>query len=140
MPKVTCSVPSADFTDFIQTFDDGPTHATATLLDYLDSVNQKTTFFQIGSQVISNYLLTQREFAAGHQIADHTWSHPNLTNLTSEQVYAELQWTLYAIEAAIGQIPKYFRPPYGYINDNVRRVAAQLNLTVPPPVSRANGD
>jgi len=100
------------------------------LLDYLDSVNQKTTFFEIGSQVISNYLLTQRAFASGHQIADHTWSHPNLTNLTSEEVYAELQWTLYAIEAAIGQIPKYFRPPYGYINDDVRRVAAQLNLTV----------
>jgi chitin deacetylase len=97
----------------------------------LDSVNQKTTFFEIGSQVVDNYLLAQREFSSGHQIADHTWSHPNLTSLTNEEVYAELLWTIYAIHAAIGQIPKYFRPPYGYINDNVRRVAAQLNLTVP---------
>ena len=115
---------------FVQTFDDGPTNVTSTLLDYLDSVNQKTTFFEIGSQVADNYLLTQREYASGHQIADHTWSHPDLTQLSPEQVYAELLWTIYVIQASIGQIPKYFRPPYGFINNNVRTVAAQLNLTV----------
>lgn len=129
---MSITVDIADDADFCQTFDDGPTDATAMLLDYLDSVNQKTTFFELGSRVVDNYLVTQRGFASGHQIAGHTWSHPNLTSLTNEQIYAELQWTIYAIHAAIGQIPKYFRPPYGYINDNVRRVAAQLNLTVIP--------
>ena len=81
---------------------------------------------------MGNYPLTVREYAEGHQIADHTWSHPDLTTLTSEQVYAELAWTIYAIWASIGQTPKYFRPPYGNINNNVRQVAAQLGLTVTP--------
>jgi peptidoglycan/xylan/chitin deacetylase (PgdA/CDA1 family) len=116
--------------EFVQTFDDGPTNATSTLLDFLDSVDQKTTFFEIGSQVIVNYQLTQREYATGHQIADHTWSHPDLTTLAPQQVYAELAWTIYAIHTAIGQTPKYFRPPFGFINNNVRTVAAQLGLTV----------
>jgi peptidoglycan/xylan/chitin deacetylase (PgdA/CDA1 family) len=124
--------------DFCQTFDDGPTEVTSTLLDYLDSVGQKTTFFEIGTQVASNYLLTQREYAAGHEICVHTWSHPDLTTLTMEQIYAELQWTIYVIWAAIGQTPKYFRPPYGSINNNVRLAAAQLGLTVFPQAEWSN--
>lgn len=119
--------------DFCQTFDDGPTDVTSGLLDFLDSVDQKNTFFEIGSQIIQNYQLTQREYASGHEIADHTWSHPDLTTLTSEQVYAELAWTIYAIHSSIGQTPKLFRPPYGSINDNVRQVAAQLGLQVFSP-------
>lgn len=93
-------------------------------------MNQKTTYFQIGSQIVGNYLLTQRQYAEGHEIAIHTWSHNDLTTLSSEQVYAELAWCIYAIHSAIGQTPKLFRPPYGSINDNVRQVAAQLGLTV----------
>ena len=122
--------------EFCQTFDDGPTSVTSELLDFLDSVNQKTTFSEIGSQVIENYQLTQREYATGHQIIDHTWSHPNLTSLSPQAVYAELAWTIYAIHAAIGQTPKYFRPPFGFINNNVRQVAGQLGLTVPLPLQQ----
>jgi peptidoglycan/xylan/chitin deacetylase (PgdA/CDA1 family) len=120
--------------EFCQTFDDGPTSYTPQLLNYFDSVNQKSTFCDIGSQIISNYETTQREYASGHQVVIHTWSHPNLTALSPSQVYAELAWTIYAIHAAIGQTPKYFRPPYGYINNNVRQVAAQLGLTVIHPL------
>jgi len=93
-------------------------------------VNQKNTFFEIGTQIIENYPLTQREYASGHEIAIHTWSHADLTTLSPEEVYAELAWTIYAIHSAIGQTPKLFRPPYGNINDQVRAVAAQLGLTV----------
>ena len=124
---------SSNGVDFCQTFDDGPTDVTSGLLDYLLSVNQKNTFFEIGSQISQNYLLTVREYSEGHEIADHTWSHPDLTTLTSEEVYAELAWTIYAIHSAIGQTPKLFRPPYGNINDQVRMVAAQLGLTVSYP-------
>jgi peptidoglycan/xylan/chitin deacetylase (PgdA/CDA1 family) len=93
-------------------------------------VNQKTTYFQIGSQIVVNYLLTQRQYSEGHEIAVHTWSHNDLTLMSSEEVFAELSWCIYAIHSAIGQTPKFFRPPYGSINDNVRMVAAQLGLTV----------
>src|SRR5947207_6906855 len=51
----------SDLIDFCQTFDDGPTDVTSNLLDFLASVNQKNTFFEIGSQIIENYPLTQRE-------------------------------------------------------------------------------
>jgi len=122
--------------DFCQTFDDGPTNVTSILLDYLDSVSQRNTFFEIGTCVADNYLLTQREYASGHEIGVHTWSHPDLTTLTPQQVYAELAWTIYVIYASIGQTPKYFRPPYGAINDQVRQVAAQFNLTVHTPLVR----
>lgn len=93
-------------------------------------MHQKTTFFEIGSQIVISYPVTQRAYASGHEIASHTWSHADLTQLTGEEVYAELAWTIYAIHAAIGQTPKLFRPPYGAINDDVRSVAAQLGLTV----------
>ena len=119
-----------NLSDFCQTFDDGPTEFSAPLIDYLGTVNQKTTYFQIGSQIVANYLITQRQYAEGHEIAIHTWSHNDLTTLSSEQVYAELAWCIYAVHSAIGQTPKLFRPPYGSINDNVRQVAAQLGLTV----------
>jgi hypothetical protein len=119
--------------EYCQTFDDGPTTASSTLLDYLASVNQKTTYFQIGSNVADNYLLTQRQFSEGHQVGLHTWSHPDMTTLTNEEVYAEFQWTLYVIHAAIGQSPKYWRPPYGNTDARIRAIASQLGMTVISP-------
>lgn len=130
MPPVNTLSYSFNLSDFCQTFDDGPTEFSSTLIDYLGTVNQKTTYFQIGSQIVINYLLTQRQYSEGHEIAIHTWSHNDLTTLSGEQVFAELAWCIYAIHAAIGQTPKLFRPPYGAINDVVRRAAAQLGLTV----------
>jgi peptidoglycan/xylan/chitin deacetylase (PgdA/CDA1 family) len=120
-------------TDFIQTFDDGPTNVSSILIDYLGTVNQKTTYFQIGTNIADNYLLTQRQYSEGHEIAVHTWSHNDLTLMSGQQVYAELAWTIYVIHASIGQTPKLFRPPYGNINDVVRTAAAQLGLTVFSP-------
>jgi hypothetical protein len=79
---------------------------------------------------VPNYLLTQRQYSEGHEIAIHTWSHNDLATMSGEQVFAELAWCLYAIHAAIGQTPKLFRPPFGSINNVVRQAAAQLGLTV----------
>ena len=115
---------------FCQTFDDGPTNVTSKLLDSLASENQKVTLFEIGSRVVENYLITQRAYSEGHEIAVHTWSHPHLTFLTGEEVYAELAWGIYAIHASIGQLPKLFRPPYGFFNDDIRKISSQLGLTV----------
>ena len=53
---LTFSTCISDYVDFCQTFDDGPTDATSVLLDFLDSVDQKNTFFEIGSQIISTTL------------------------------------------------------------------------------------
>lgn len=80
--------------------------------------------------MVQNYLVTQREFSEGHEIACHTWSHPFLSTLGDESVYAELAWGCYAIHAAIGQFPKFFRSPYSDLNSRISGIAAQLGLQV----------
>jgi len=109
--------------------DDGPSPYTPVLLDYLNEVNLKTTFFVVGSRVLSRPEMLQAEHAAGHQISVHTWSHKPLTTLTNEEIVAELGWTMKVIKDTIGVTPNTFRPPYGDIDDRVRGVAAQMGLT-----------
>ena len=99
------------------------------MLDYLDEQNLKSTFFLVGSRVISRPEMVQTEYMAGHQLSVHTWSHPSLTTLTNEQIVAELGWTKKVIKDVTGVTPNTFRPPYGDIDDRVRAVAAQMGLT-----------
>jgi peptidoglycan/xylan/chitin deacetylase (PgdA/CDA1 family) len=110
-------------------YDDGPSPYTPLLLDYLNEVNLTTTFFVVGSRVISRPEMLQSEYMAGHQISIHTWSHPYLTSLTNEQIVAELGWTKQVIKDTLGVTPNTFRPPYGDIDDRVRAIAAQMGLT-----------
>ena len=110
-------------------YDDGPSPYTPVLLDYLNEVNLKTTFFVVGSRVLSRPEMLQSEHVAGHQISVHTWSHPSLTTLTNEEIVAELGWTMKVIKDTIGVTPNTFRPPYGDIDDRVRAIAAQMGLT-----------
>ncbi|KAI8138467.1 hypothetical protein BJV82DRAFT_630931 [Fennellomyces sp. T-0311] len=111
------------------TYDDGPTEFSPQLYDFLDQTQQKATFFMIGGQVIKFPQHVQRAFKAGHEMAIHTWSHSYLTTLTNEQVVAELKWTELAIKEATGYSPRFFRPPYGDIDDRVRSIAAALGFT-----------
>lgn len=92
-------------------------------------MNTTTTFFVVGSRVISRPAMLQSEYMAGHQISVHTWSHPYLTTLTNEQIVAELGWSKQVIKDTIGVTPNTFRPPYGDIDDRVRAIAAQMGLT-----------
>ncbi|MBO4107334.1 polysaccharide deacetylase family protein [Streptococcus suis] len=99
------------------TFDDGPNPATTPLvLDILKKYQVKATFFVLGQSVAGNEAILQRMVAEGHEIANHSWSHPNLTNLSATDVAAEIQQTQSAIEAAVGFKPSLMRPPYGAIN------------------------
>lgn len=72
--------------------------------------------------------MLQTEYMLGHEIADHTWSHPPLTTLTNEQIVAELGWTRQAIKDILGITPRFCRPPYGDIDDRVRGVMAAMDL------------
>ena len=98
----------------------------------------KTTFFVVGSRVLSRPEMVVSEYMSGHQISVHTWSHPYLTNLTNEQIVAELGWTMKVIKETIGVTPRTFRPPYGDIDDRVRAIAAKMGLT-PIIWTTANG-
>ncbi|KAL1921693.1 uncharacterized protein VTP21DRAFT_10335 [Calcarisporiella thermophila] len=112
------------------TYDDGPTEFSTALLDYLDAINQKATFFIIGSRAVDHGHLLERAFKAGHHIASHTWSHRPLTSLSNEQIVAEMKWTEHAIRDRIGVTVKYMRPPFGDIDDRVRGILAQLGYRI----------
>lgn len=110
------------------TYDDGPAFYTQNLLQYLDQVNLKSTFFVIGSRAISLPNVLREEYMSGHHIGVHTWSHPMMTTLTNEEVIAELGWTKKIIQDVLGVTPLYWRPPYGDIDNRVRAISKAMNL------------
>ncbi|RIB28244.1 Carbohydrate Esterase Family 4 protein [Gigaspora rosea] len=116
--------------DWGLTFDDGPSSFTTTLLDFLDRVGVKVTFFVVGSRVVENPQILQRIVRSGHQVGIHTWSHQYLTSQSTEQVIAELQWTAEIIKNVSGVTPKYMRPPFGDVDDRVRNICTQLGYKV----------
>jgi peptidoglycan/xylan/chitin deacetylase (PgdA/CDA1 family) len=110
-------------------FDDGPSPYTPKLLNYLNEKDIKSTFFVVGSRVISRPEILQTEFMIGHEISVHTWSHHPLTAMTNEQIVAELGWTRKAIKEVLGVTPVTMRPPYGDIDDRVRAIALAMGMT-----------
>jgi peptidoglycan/xylan/chitin deacetylase (PgdA/CDA1 family) len=95
------------------TYDDGPALYTPNLLQYLDQNSLKATFFVVGSRAISYPALLQNEYLAGHQIGVHTWSHHSLTQMTNQQIIAELGWSKKIIKDVLGVTPNMWRPPFG---------------------------
>ncbi|WP_051744726.1 polysaccharide deacetylase family protein [Streptomyces yerevanensis] len=105
------------------TFDDGPAAPeTGTLLTYLAEYKARATFFTTGQNVAAHPELVRAEAKAGHEVGNHSWNHPDLTNLTPEQVASQLGRTSAAIKAATGKAPSVFRPPYGAMNAQVKAV------------------
>jgi peptidoglycan/xylan/chitin deacetylase (PgdA/CDA1 family) len=110
------------------TYDDGPSEFTPLVLDYLQRSRVRATFFVTGSQVVLHPDILRRAHREGHQIAIHTWSHRSLVTLSNEVVLAELEWTARVIEHTIGVRPRYFRPPFGDLDDRVRAIARIMGL------------
>ena len=103
------------------TFDDGPHHSlTPQLLDILAARRIRATFYVIGSRVVRQPDLTRRIAAEGHEIGNHTWSHPSLSGLSDAAVLGELDRTTQAIYEAVGRPPVTMRPPYGNLHGRQR--------------------
>ena len=98
------------------TFDDGPGPYTAYLLDILDQYGAKATFFLIGSKVSGQASVVRSIQARGHQLGNHSWSHPELPKLSADQIAGEIDHTNEAIKQATGVKPSILRPPYGAVN------------------------
>ncbi|CAO3596688.1 unnamed protein product [Absidia cylindrospora] len=111
------------------TYDDGPSEFSAKLYDELDKTQTKATFFMVGGQVVKYPELALRAKNSGHELALHSWSHSYMTSLTNEQLVAELKWNEQVIKEVTGVSPRFFRPPYGDIDDRVRDVAKALGFT-----------
>jgi peptidoglycan/xylan/chitin deacetylase (PgdA/CDA1 family) len=112
------------------TFDDGPkSELTDLLLATLKREGVPATFFVIGRHVTAYPELARKIVDAGMEIANHSYTHPNLTLLSPQGVERELLRTSASVRTATGKRVRYFRPPGGNINPMVTRVAAEWGLT-----------
>ena len=118
-PAPATPTPAAAGKTIALTFDDGPGPYTAQLLDILDQHGAKATFFLIGSKVSAQASVVRNIQARGHQLGNHSWSHPELPKLPIDQVAGEIDRTNDAIKQATGVKPTVMRPPYGAVNGAV---------------------
>jgi len=94
-------------------FDDGPDPTwTPKILDILKKYTVKGTFCIIGEEAADNVALMKRVYNEGHEICNHTFTHPDISEISSRQVDLQLNLTEDLFGAALGVHPVYFRPPY----------------------------
>jgi peptidoglycan/xylan/chitin deacetylase (PgdA/CDA1 family) len=93
------------------------------MLKTLREHNVKITFFLTGKWIQDNPELTRQIVAEGHEIANHTFAHPDLRNLSDAAIHKELDDTETLLEQTAGASSRpFFRPPYGAYNERVLRL------------------
>ena len=119
--KITFTDVNVDGPYIAMTFDDGP-HGTNTpkLLEMAAKRHIKLTFFVLGECVEKNPDVLRQEVTEGHEIGNHSWSHPNLAKLSDDGVRTQLRRTEDIIVNTTGIKPKLMRPPYGELTKRER--------------------
>ena len=110
------------------TFDDGPSADTLDILDFLRDENVKATFFLIGKQVEKHPAITKRIVADGHEIGNHSYSHPIFLFCSPGKMRRELEKTQEIIKNIVGFAPKLARPPCGVRTQAYFSAAKDLGL------------
>ena len=119
---ITFSSVHVDGPYIAMTLDDGPSATlTPKLLDLLAAHHIKATFFVIGENVAEHPEIVARAIREGHEIGNHSWSHPNFGKMSDENVRRQLWRTDDAIKNATGKRPALLRPPYGSITAREER-------------------
>lgn len=113
------------------TFDNGYENGyTAKILDVLKEKNVPALFFVTGHYVKDQPELLKRMVAEGHLIGNHSWSHPDMTQLSESQIASELAKVKEQVEQVTGQQGMaYLRPPRGIFNNNVLAVSRRNGYT-----------
>jgi cellulose synthase/poly-beta-1,6-N-acetylglucosamine synthase-like glycosyltransferase/peptidoglycan/xylan/chitin deacetylase (PgdA/CDA1 family)/spore germination protein YaaH len=94
-------------------FDDGPdSEWTPKILDVLKEYNVKAVFLMIGEEAEKNVGIMQRVYREGHEIGNHSFTHPDVSEISKGQVDLELNLTERLFGSKLGVQPLYFRPPY----------------------------
>ncbi|MBM3299523.1 MAG: polysaccharide deacetylase family protein [Deltaproteobacteria bacterium] len=123
------------------TFDDGPLHCTGQILDILAETNHKATFFVIGRNLLNPKLrdLAVRALREGHDLGNHSYSHPDFSTLSTRRAFQEIWVTHRLIREVVdeaGADPEaqdlFFRFPYGADGNRsnragIRAFLAELN-------------
>jgi len=111
------------------TFDDGPDPRwTPQVLDVLRHFHAHATFFDVGRHTLAYGDLVRAELAGGHETADHTVDHPNLSRLTPDAVQLEVDGGMSALLAVGAPSPTWFRPPKGLTDEVVRQASERRGL------------
>jgi peptidoglycan/xylan/chitin deacetylase (PgdA/CDA1 family) len=110
------------------TFDGGPSGYTPKIERILQRKHVIATFFWVGSRTFGWEKVVRRVSDKGHEIANHSWFHDDLTKLSADAVRRDLAKTNRRLADLTGERPTLFRPPYGAVNQQVRRVASSLDL------------
>ena len=111
------------------TFDDGPSRYTPHILDVLRENGIPATFFMLGKNVKFYPQHVQRIVAEGHEVGNHSFSHPNLRRISRERKLEEIEITDKLLRD-LGANPLYMRPPYGSYDKDVVDIAGRLGVTV----------
>jgi peptidoglycan/xylan/chitin deacetylase (PgdA/CDA1 family) len=111
------------------TFDDGPKPgSTPALLQALKEAEVPATFFVVGAQAELHPDLITQIAQHGHELANHSYSHPNLTFLDGVTVLRELCRTSAFLREVTGKRPRFYRPPGGNANAQTGQLAESLGL------------
>lgn len=111
------------------TFDDGPeNHYTPQILDILKEKGVPATFFVVGRQIQRHPAMMRRIINEGHGAGNHTWSHPSLPGIMTNNVVAEVRNTQNELARVTGRRPDLFRPPYGAITRSDEQLLHELGF------------
>lgn len=113
------------------TFDDGVSKNFKLALDNLEKEDIKATFFLIGETINKNNEdLIKEAYAQGHTIGNHTWTHCDSVKVKEDAFKKEITDTEVKLKSVLNAPIKYFRPPYGSINQPVRDTMKAMGYTV----------
>lgn len=105
------------------TFDDGPNYNTNKVLEVLNKYNVKATFFVLGSKIMGNEYILEKEYISGMEIGNHTFNHLLLTKYNDDVITKEIEDTSNKIFEITGRYPKLLRPSYGAYNDSIKKIS-----------------
>ena len=110
------------------TFDDGPSPDTERILDVLGAHEASATFFMVGREVESFPGIAQRVLAEGHEVGNHSYSHPSYLFQRAAETQAQIMRAQSIIAETIGVRPQIARPPYGVRTPAYFRATRALDL------------
>jgi peptidoglycan/xylan/chitin deacetylase (PgdA/CDA1 family) len=99
------------------TFDDGPDpDSTPAVLDALDGAGVRATFFVVGEQLMQHHAIAREALARGHELGLHGFGHERHSSMRGRAAADDVARGLGTFEAAVGRLPRCYRPPYGAFN------------------------
>lgn len=113
------------------TFDDGPSPTfTPQILNLLAKYNARATFFVNGKEAEKFPEIIKRQYNEGHEIANHTYSHKEVNQMSEEELLLDLKKAHQVVKNIINKDMKLFRPTSGYYDETIVKIASKLDYKV----------